>query len=116
MFQGGASRSFTVFPLRVVYMFVDGQQVPLSMMVSVSKHRFKHAVKRNRVKRQIREAWRLKKQPLADGLSLQGKHLAVAFIYLSEELEPTAFIGRQMELSVCKLCETLQAASHETDS
>ena len=73
MFQGGESRSFTIFPLRVVFMAVEAQTVPLSMMVSVSKRHFKHAVQRNRVKRLVREAWRLNKQPLADLLNAQQK-------------------------------------------
>ena len=54
MFSGGA-RSFSVFPLRVVYLPVEELEAPVSILVSVSKRRFKRAVKRNRVKRQIRE-------------------------------------------------------------
>lgn len=61
MFAGGASRSFSVFPLRAVYMSVDRQEVPASILISVPKKRFKRAVKRNRVKRQIREAYRKNK-------------------------------------------------------
>lgn len=57
MFSGGA-RSFSVFPLRVVYLSVEELEAPVSILVSVSKRRFKRAVKRNRVKRQIREAYR----------------------------------------------------------
>ena len=56
MFAGGFSRSFSVFPLRAVYMSVEQQEVPVSILISVPKKRFKRAVKRNRVKRQIREA------------------------------------------------------------
>lgn len=59
MFAGG-SRSFSVFPLRVVYLPVEELEAPVSILVSVSKRRFKRAVKRNRVKRQIREAYRMK--------------------------------------------------------
>ena len=57
MFAGG-SRSFSVFPLRVVYLPVEELEVSASILISVSKRRFKRAVKRNRVKRQIREAYR----------------------------------------------------------
>ena len=53
MFSGGA-RSFSVFPLRVVYLPVEELEAPVSILVSVSKRRFKRAVKRNRVKRQRR--------------------------------------------------------------
>ena len=50
MFAGG-SKSFSIFPLRVVYMPVENQDVQASILLSVSKKRFKRAVKRNRVKR-----------------------------------------------------------------
>ncbi len=55
MFAGG-SRSFSVFPLRVVYLPVEELEVSASILISVSKRRFKRAVKRNRVKRQIGRA------------------------------------------------------------
>ena len=55
MFAGG-SRSFSVFPLRVVYLSVEELEAPASILVSVSKRRFKRAVKRNRVTRQIGRA------------------------------------------------------------
>ena len=43
MFSGGA-RSFSVFPLRVVYLPVEELEAPVSILVSVSKRRFKRAV------------------------------------------------------------------------
>ena len=57
MFAGG-SKSFSIFPIRVVYMPVEQGEAPASILISVSKRRFKRAVKRNRVKRQVREAYR----------------------------------------------------------
>ena len=58
LFAGG-SKSLAVFPLRAVYMPVENAGLPaVSVLISVSKKRFKRAVKRNRVKRQIREAYR----------------------------------------------------------
>ena len=86
MFAGGASRSFSVFPLRAVYMSVDRQEVPASILISVPKKRFKRAVKRNRVKRQIREAYRKNKGGLWQALEEKEQGVAVAFIYLSNEL------------------------------
>ena len=59
MFEGGVSKSFSIFPIRVVYMPVEQGEAPASILISVSKRRFKRAVKRNRVKRQIREAYRV---------------------------------------------------------
>ena len=112
MFQGGESRSFTIFPLRVVFLPVSGQPCPLSVMVSVSKRHFKQAVNRNRVKRLIRECWRLQKQPLADQLTAQGKQLAVVIIYLSDELPEFALLKVRVLTAVqrlCEMCDKVQA-------
>ncbi|NLI36748.1 MAG: ribonuclease P protein component [Bacteroidales bacterium] len=82
------SYAFTVFPLRVIYTSVDELDVN-AILISVSKRRFKRAVKRNRVKRQIREAYRRNKSLLkTDG----EKHWLVAFVYLSDELLPSYVI------------------------
>ena len=61
LFSGG-SKSFPAFPLRVVYMPVEPseQDAAASILISVPKKRFKRAVKRNLVKRQVREAYRKK--------------------------------------------------------
>ena len=74
LFRGGGSKAMTASPLRVVYMaeersgnngedktYLDGSDVKIDepvaqMMVSVPKRFFKRAVKRNRIKRQVREA------------------------------------------------------------
>ena len=84
MFAGGASRSFSVFPLRAVYMSVDRQEVPASILISVPKKRFKRAVKRNRVKRQIREAYRKNKGWIVAGFGREGTGGGCCF-YLSVE-------------------------------
>ena len=106
MFAGG-SRSFSVFPLRVVYLPVEELDVPVSILVSVSKRRFKRAVKRNRVKRQIREAYRLNKHLLSDALSGNQTRLAVAFIYLSDELVPSSVIEERMKIALSRIAEKL---------
>ena len=106
MFAGG-SRSFSVFPLRVVYLPVEELDVPVSILVSVSKRRFKRAVKRNRVKRQIREAYRLNKHLLSDALSGSQTRLAVAFIYLSGGLVPSSVIEERMKIALSRIAEKL---------
>ena len=80
LFAGG-SKSFPAFPLRVVYIPVEGNHLPpVSLLISVPKKRFKRAVKRNRVKRQIREAFRKNKQILTEPLANTDTKLAIAFI------------------------------------
>ena len=104
MFAGG-SRSFSVFPLRVVYLPVEELEAPVSILVSVSKRRFKRAVKRNRVKRQIREAYRMNKH----GLQRREQRLAVAFIYLSDELIATSELEEKMKIALARISEKLSS-------
>lgn len=94
LFAGG-NKSFPAFPLRVVYApLEDGESAaaPVSILVSVPKKRFKHAVKRNRVKRQVREAYRLNKHILIEALQAQEfpKQMMLAFIWLDTRLHDTA--------------------------
>lgn len=107
MFTGGISKSFSVFPLRVVYMPVQEQEAPVSILVSVSKKRFRRAVKRNRVKRQIREAYRKNKQHLLDVCDQQGQQMAVAFIYLSDELVSSTVIEEKMKVLLARMAEKM---------
>ena len=94
MFAGG-SRSFSVFPLRVVYLPVEELEAPVSILVSVSKRRFKRAVKRNR----------------ADGKKCR---LAVAFIYLSDQLVDSSVIEDRMKTALARIAEKV-AANAETE-
>ena len=109
MFAGGA-RSFSVFPLRVVYLPVEELDAPVSILVSVSKRHFKRAVKRNRVKRQIREAYRMNKQELLNVLAGKQSRLAVAFIYLSDELVDLSVIGERMKTALARIVEKVKTA------
>lgn len=96
LFSGG-SKSLSAFPLRIVYMLVDDENLPTaSLLISVPKKRFKRAVKRNRVKRQIREAYRKNKFILAEALEKDGKKVAMAFIWLDNELHDSENVERKV--------------------
>lgn len=69
------------------------------MLVSVPKRHFKRAVKRNRVKRQVREAFRRHKSLINEKLAGTGQCIAIAFVWLDDKLYPTA----QVEACVVNL-------------
>ena len=110
LFSGGNSRSMSAYPLRVVFMRKERCETeePAQVMVSVSKRHFKRAVKRNRVKRQIREAYRLNKHLLHEALE-QKKDTAVAmaFIWQSDELAETALITEKMQSLLSRMAEKI---------
>lgn len=82
-------KSFIAYPLRIVYTMrekeTDGNP-STSILISVSKKKFKRAVKRNRVKRLIREAYRLNKTLFNDIAIANNITLHIAFLYLKNEL------------------------------
>ena len=86
LFDGEGTLSMTVFPFRVVYMRIPKKDVPVSILVSVPKKRFHHAVDRNRMKRLTREAYRRQKNILWNAISVQDEGFAIAFICISSKL------------------------------
>ena len=82
--------------------------VQAQMMVSVPKRYFKRAVKRNRVKRQVREAYRKNKQlVLSQLLDTPDKAVAMAFIWMDGKLQDSAFVGQRMINLLARLGERL---------
>ena len=110
LFQGAGSQSMVAFPIRVVWAEQERseQESAVQVMMSVSKRHFKRAVKRNRVKRQLREAYRLAKQPLFDKLEeTPQRALIVAFIWLSDELFSSAEVAERMGKLIQRMVEKL---------
>lgn len=109
LFGKGGSRSLSAFPLRVVYRLYpqpETAKTRVQVLVSVPKRHLKRAVARNRVKRQVREAYRLGKETLLAGLP-EGQHLDVAFIWLSDELADTAIVKKRVANLLARMAERL---------
>ena len=85
LFEKGNSQSLSAYPLRAVYLRTEHREgcAPVQLLISVPKKKFKHAVDRNRVKRQIREAYR-KNKAILEGTVGEGQMLLIAFIWLSD--------------------------------
>tara|TARA_B100001564_G_scaffold340015_1_gene333295 strand:- start:551 stop:940 length:390 start_codon:yes stop_codon:yes gene_type:complete len=61
-------------------------EVPFQVATTVSKKRFRKAVSRNRIKRLMREAWRLEKHRLEENWSNGDKQGALVLIYVGNEI------------------------------
>ena len=85
-------RSFSNFPFKVVWKGTENTVTGSQAGFTVSSKQFKKAVDRNRIKRLIREAYRLQKHELQQQLKSSNKSLAVFFIYVGNELSDYTFI------------------------
>ena len=105
----GNGRSMTAFPLRVVFMkrtIVDDQP-RAAMLVSVPKRYFKHAVDRNRVKRQVREAFRRNKSIITQNLTDDHDAVAMAFVWLTNEKYPSYEVENRMVRLLTRISDCL---------
>lgn len=105
----GNGRSMTAFPLRVVFMkrtIVDDEP-RAAMLVSVPKRYFKHAVDRNRVKRQVREAFRRNKSIITQNLTDDHEAVAMAFVWLTNEKFPSSEVENRMVRLLTRISECL---------
>jgi len=101
-------KSFSVYPVKVLYDFVPlNTSLPLQGGLTVSSRNFKKAVERNRVKRILREAYRLNKLPLQEDLNAKQLKLAVFFIYTARELPVFEEISLKMIAIMKRLSEVV---------
>ena len=103
LFSGG-HQSVSAYPIRAVFM--PSEQTGVRIMFSVSKRYFKRAVKRNRIKRQLREAYRMQKELL---LPLNGG-LDIAFLWTSDEMLPTEKVSRRIHNILQRIHESITPA------
>jgi len=75
--------------------------------ISVSKRNFKRAVKRNYIKRRIREGFRLNKQPLKDVLREHNIGLHLMLVYVSKETMEFSDIEPKIRIVLEKVAKIL---------
>lgn len=96
LFSAGSS-SMTIYPLRATFRFENysGSGPRAKVLLSVSKRKLKHAIDRNRAKRQLREAYRLQKHILTDHMPAN-KGIHIVFIWLAENRVQTDVIKKRV--------------------
>jgi ribonuclease P protein component len=101
-------KTFSVFPLRIYFVVepIANKKLPMANLqfgVGVSTKNFKKAVDRNRVKRLIREAYRLQKNELKNKLKLNKMHMNLFFIFTGKELPSYDLVYEKLTIALQKL-------------
>lgn len=98
--------TFFHYPFKVVYRNVaieDANEEALNaIIVSVPKRNFKRAVKRNLLKRRIRESYRLNKGLL---VAPQGEKTNALFVYVAKEVTQFSYIEKRLKEVLVKISE-----------
>ncbi|MBC7400807.1 MAG: ribonuclease P protein component [Mucilaginibacter sp.] len=96
LFHNGSS--FLCYPFKASWLLVtEPQQVPVQIVFSVSKKRYKRAVARILIKRRMREVYRLsKQQQLYDQLNNADKRIILSVGYIGKEIAPYDLIEKKM--------------------
>ena len=106
LFSNG--HSFTVFPLKVLYQIETNKEGILQAGMAVSTRQFKKAVDRNRIKRLMRESYRIQKNDLKETVALQKVNLSVFFIYLDKTITIYSALNETMNKCLDRLQQKLK--------
>ncbi len=96
LFQKGSF--FYLSPFKVLSVPQPVQSASSQVLISVPARNFKRAVDRNKIKRRIREAYRLNKSRFESG-----SKLLIAYIYVAKDILPSAEIHQKLPLTLEKL-------------
>jgi ribonuclease P protein component len=105
-------KSFSITPFRIYYL-INFYTVPhspsnLQFGAGVSGKNFKKAVDRNRIKRLIKESYRLQKSELQQTLKEKSIQLNIFFIYTDKELPDFDTVKVKVNVALKKLRQLVE--------
>ena len=112
LFDSTERRSLAAFPLRAVWLLQKQKEgkktafAPVEILISVSKRRLRHAVDRNRTKRQVREAYRKHKHILWKCVP-EGHKAVLGFLWLDGRLHDSCEVENRVVNLLRRISEKL---------
>jgi ribonuclease P protein component len=103
-------KAFIAYPLRVMYKYeIKNTDTPVLVMVTVPKKRFKKAVHRNRIKRLIRENYRINKHELIAFCTKNNITLQISLAYVSNTELPFDTMTESIKIALTKIEVKIQS-------
>jgi len=94
-------KSLAVYPLRIIWLEAElDSTYPAQFGLSVPKRAFPKAAHRNRIRRRLREAYRLNKNILYDFIVTQEKQYAIMVLYTAKEVMTFQEIDKKMKIAI----------------
>ena len=110
LFENG--QQFFVFPFKVFHLQINNMEdSSAQLLITIPKRNHKNATDRNKLKRLIREAYRLNKSSLYNQLHSTENQLLIGMIYVGREMLSFAEIERKIILILQRLTEQDEQAA-----
>lgn len=104
------AQAFTAFPVKVIFTITESTHDAAAVQIGVtaSARNFKHAADRNRIKRLLREAYRLQKHELVATATAKSKQVSVFFLYLDKQMPTYDLLYDKMRYCLKRLRKKLE--------
>jgi ribonuclease P protein component len=101
-------RAFIVYPLRIVYQITEeNADTPVKVLISIPKKKIRQAVDRNKLKRLIREAYRLNKTEFFAAFNDKNLHLYMAITYVSDKEADFSLIQEKIRSALSRILHVI---------
>jgi len=105
-------QSINQFPIKLIYTIVhQSENNSLQAGVGAPTRTFRKAVSRNRVKRLLREGYRLEKPAFLSNTKLEGKVVNLFFLYTDVTVLDQSLIQEKIKLLLAKLSEKINTSA-----
>jgi ribonuclease P protein component len=94
---------FSVFPIRVVWQYREKTATSIQVGFTVSTKHFKKAVHRNRIRRLMKEAYRLQKNNLQQQVEQSDKQLVIFLMYVGKDIPEYELITEKIKIVLSRL-------------